>query len=363
MDKAFRQAQHIQIDHMASNEYGLIEQSDEDALHKSRLLSVEQKPFARVTKRLLGEGSLISQPPTSLPTPPPDASAADEEAAARESERQKQAEKRKQWREDVILDFAALEASIVRIQFLQNSNEKERERYAAEKIKILETAQAIRDNTAELRIQLEEAQKMLALRKTYDELAEKITSNRMLRPREDQHAQLEKLNAEIAELEQESLDYKHTWAERREQFERIVGEGKQMLRLIRDEKEEAERKEGMEGADDGDDGEGSTMRGEPSLGGTPRPDGESTPMHIGHEGDTQLRLGVQHGDRLAPISASPSRSHSRAGSPGLQGRKDHDVEMTESNGNTQREPEDDLSEIEEGEMGEDSPIVDKMDET
>ena len=247
-----------------------------DALHKSRLLNVEEKPFKRITKRLLSSASLISVPPTLPPTPPPDASAADEAAAAHEREKQQQLDERRQWREDTLLDFAAFESSIIRIQFLLTSNVRERERYAAEKLKIQATAQAVRDNTADLRVQLEDAQKTLALRKEYDDLAEKITSNRLLRPREDQHANLAKLNAEIAELERESQEYAQTWSERRQQFGRIIEEGLQLRRLIRDEKEEVERREGMEEREDGDD----DQRGRSSGVGTPHHEtGATTPMH------------------------------------------------------------------------------------
>lgn len=136
------------------------------------------------------------------------------------------------------------------MQFLLESNEKERRRYAEEKIRIEEATQSVRQNTVELRVRLEEAQNQLTLRKTYDELTEKITSNRLLRPREDQWANLEKLQAEIARLEAESKEYAQTWAERREQFGRIVEEGTNLRRLIRDEKEEVERREGMVGVGD-----------------------------------------------------------------------------------------------------------------
>ena len=107
-------------------------------------------------------------------------------------------------------------------------------------------------------MQLEEAQQTLALRKEYDELADKITSNRLLRPREEQHANLAKLDAEIADLERESQEYAQTWAERRQQFGRIIEEGMQLRKLIRDEKEEVERKEGMEEPEDGEDERRST---------------------------------------------------------------------------------------------------------
>ncbi len=143
-------------------------------------------------------------------------------------------------------------------------------------MKIQATAQAVRDNTADLRVQLEDAQRTLALRKEYDDLAEKITSNRLLRPREDQHANLAKLNAEIADLERESQEYAQTWSERRQQFGRIIEEGMHLRRLIRDEKEEVERREGMEEREDGDE----DQRGRSSGIGTPHHEtGGTTPLH------------------------------------------------------------------------------------
>lgn len=216
----------------------------------------------------------------------------------------------------MILDFAAFESSIARIQFLLTSNERERERYAAEKLKIQATAQAVRDNTAELRMQLVEAQKTLALRKSYDELADKITSNKMLKPRDDQKANIDKLNAEIAELERESKEYAQTWSERREQFGRIVDEGMQLRRLIRDEKEEVERREGMDEGQDGEDGEdGEGLRGRgsgiDSAVATPRPDeGGMTPMHPSQGGSVPGGLMVEK--QKAGRSVSPLRHGSVA---------------------------------------------------
>lgn len=271
----------------------LLDQAEEDALHKPRVLNVEEKPFKRITKRLVAPDTLLAKPIQFPPTPPPDGSAADEAAAAYEAEKQQQLESRRQWREEAVLDFAAFESSIIRIQFLLYTNIKERERYAAQKLKIEATAQAVRDNTAELRSQLEDAQKQLALRKEYDELAEKITSNRLLRPREDQHANLAKLNAEIEELERESRGYAQTWAERRQQFSKILDEGMQMRRQIRAEKEEVDRREGMEGADDGEEGESSSLRGRSSGLGTPAPghEGGGTPLHANGSHDMEITSG------------------------------------------------------------------------
>ncbi|KAL8908024.1 MAG: hypothetical protein Q9171_005633 [Xanthocarpia ochracea] len=302
-----------------------------NSFHKSRLLNVEEKPFKRITKRLLAPTSLIAVPPTLPPTPPPDASAADEAAAAREIQKQQQLDSHRQWREDALLDFAAFESSIVRIQFLLTSNIRERERYAAEKLKIQATAQAVRDNTSELRVQLEEAQKTLALRKEYDQLAEKITSNRLLRPRADQHANLDKLNEEIVELEKESQEYAQTWSERREQFGKIIEEGMQLRRLIRDEKEEVERREGMGTGDDGDEGDTASQRGRSSEVATPRQEvGGTTPIHREQDHDMESPEGnLQAGAQYIPREKSPLRSEQFA--EDAERRRVPEIEIEDTN--------------------------------
>jgi hypothetical protein len=188
--------------------FQLLEPREEDELHKSRLLNVEEKPFKRITKHLLAPGTILSTP-SKLLTPPPDGTAEDVEAA-----QQKALEEARQFRSDISFDFAAFDSSICRIQFLRNSNERERARYAADKDKILATAQEVRDSTAELRVKLEEAKRTLEQRKKFDELAEKITNNRLLRPREDQEVNLRKLEEECRELERESQAYGETWRER-----------------------------------------------------------------------------------------------------------------------------------------------------
>ena len=303
--------------------FPVLEQREEDELHKSRLLNVEEKPFKRITKRLLTPGSLLSVP-SKLPTPPP--STSDEENAL-EAERQKTLDERRQFREDVLLDFAAFDSSIARIQFLRNSNEQERERYKADKSHILETMGAVRESTATLRVQLEESRATLDQRKKFDKLAEKITNNKLLRPREDQEINLRKLEEECRELERESRAYGETWKERREQFGRIVEEGMQLRRLIRDEKEEVERREGMDGGEeDGEVGEGSRGGQTPkhssaSGGATPRPDSQrqSTP-----DGTLKPRPMTS-----GSLSRSGSRSNSRAPSPAVSERRREEGEEVE----------------------------------
>ncbi|KAL3457496.1 Tho complex subunit 7-domain-containing protein [Aspergillus heterothallicus] len=336
--------------------YGLLDQAGEDALHKSRLLNVEEKPFKRISKRLLNPDSIVISNAALPPTPPPEVT--DEEAAAAaEAEKQKRLEEWRQFREDASLDFAAFDGSIARIQFLLTSNEKERERYVAEKERILSTMQAVRENTTELRVQLEEAQRLLTLRKGYDELTEKITNNRLLKPREDQQANLQKLQTEIAELERQSKDYAETWAERREQFGRIVEEGMQLRRLIRDEKEEVERREGMQEDEDGDDGDVS--KGKLSGANTPRPDHDSTtPSQTQDEaGRSPLIL---HADKATPGAATPLRQVTTAEEEkGTTEQEDSTMvdegEVTADEG----ERHDDLEEGEE----QDDRVADRMDTT
>lgn len=328
-----------------------------DSLHKSRLLNVEEKPFKRISKRLLTPGSLAVSQQT-LPTPPPDET--DQDATAAEADKQKRLEEWRHFREDVTLDFAAFEGSIARIQFLLTSNEKERERYTAEKNRILNTMQAVRDNTAELRVQLEEAQRLLALRKSYDDLADKITSNRLLRPREDQQASLQKLQTEIAELENESKEYAKTWSERRDQFGRIVEEGMQLRRLIRDEKEEVERREGMQEGQDGDEGD-VPSKGKLSGANTPRPERDSmTPSQQSQ--DEAGRSGLQAEKSTAGTrGATPLRQMSTAESTKTTTEQE-DTNMVDE-GEVTGENEERHDDLEEGEEVSDDRTAEKMDTT
>lgn len=283
--------------------FQLLDQQEEDKLHKARLLAIEEKAFKRITKRLLTPGSLLSAQTQLPPTPPPDSST-EEAGADQETLQQKQLDERRQFRDDVLLDFAAFDSSIARLQFLHQSNEAERERYRAEKDRIIKKAQEVKDSTVELRVQLEEARRTMEQRKKFDELADKITSNRLLRPREEQQVSLLKLEEECRELEKESQAYSETWKERREQFGRIVEEGMQLRRLIRDEKEEVERREGMEGGEeDGEVGEAGSRGGASpkhsgeSGGATPRPDQAATPKPEGG---------------FTPRPGSPEHSHTAA---------------------------------------------------
>jgi hypothetical protein len=312
---------------MATTTYNVLEDVDEvNATLKARLLPVENRPLRRVLDHFLSPSSPLFNAP-----------AADQADEARGLAR-----------DEILLELANLESAIVRIQLLRKSNEQERARYEAEKVRILEEQAAIRANNVELRLQLEEAQRTLSIRKEYDVLADKITSNKMLRPREDQSTQIEKLKGEIQELEEETLEYKKVWAERREQFARVVDEGQQMLRLIKGDKED--HKDAME---TGEDDAGSTI-------GTPRIDGSGTP-YAGED--------TQDGDRPAASSllrvGSPALTASRAPSPSRPGhdgnRADGDVTMQEAP-DTPAAQTNLTSELEEGEAEDDGSDDGEIDE-
>ena len=313
----------------AKYSYTSLDQASEDALHASRLLQVEERPFHRVTRSLLGKDSLLKwTPPQQLPSPPPDG----EEEAQPAPDTEEDAQKRQKFREEILLDFAALESSILRIQLLLASNKRERERYATEKAKILDTAQSVRDNTLHLRSQLVEAQDLLKLRKGYDELATKlIDPKKNLKTRAETREEIGKLEKEIEDLEQESADFEGVWAGRKDAFERVVGEGQAMVRLIKgikDEPEVEKEDEHMAEAEEGEKGERSRM-------GTPAPEG-STPMPVAASGgETPLRPEGELGEGGATPRPTnkflevedATRVSSRAESPAVQ--PDADIEMGE----------------------------------
>ncbi|KAK1754953.1 Tho complex subunit 7-domain-containing protein [Echria macrotheca] len=250
--------------------WGYLEPDEENELHKSRLLNVEEKPFKRVTKRLNTLHTLVVARSRQAPTPPPETngSANEHDEQSPTASDDKLPTDLAQLKEDITLDFAAFDSSIARLQFLLSANERERDRFAAERQRIINTSETVRNTTAELRLQLEQARATLEQRKKFDELADKITSNPSLRPRAEQASNLRKLEEEITELEAESKTYAYTWEERREQFTKIMDENMRLRRLIRDEKEEMERREGMD-----DEGEGQTPRpGLASGNATPRPE-------------------------------------------------------------------------------------------
>jgi hypothetical protein len=280
-----------------------------DSLHANRLINIEERPFQRITKALLGKGSTVRHAVTYYPSPPPEGD--DSTQGANPT-----AEQLQSFREHILLDFAALESSIVRIQLVHTSNERERQRFAAEKAKIIHTAQAVRDNTLELRTRLAEAQHVLQLRKGYDEIAGRILDDQKLKSRDETRAEIEKLEGEIEDLQQESAEFGGTWVSRREQFDKLTVEGQAMLRLIKgikDEPEEADKDEDMED-EEGEDGSKAHASRADSEG----PDNR-TPRS-GEQGDTTPLPDHGEAEDAAPVNRllevdDGLRSGSRIASP------------------------------------------------
>ncbi|KAM0332573.1 hypothetical protein ACHAQA_002857 [Verticillium albo-atrum] len=310
--------------------WGLLDDAEENELHKARLVNIEEKPFKRITKRLATISTIITEKAAQQPTPPPDGSNGAETSAPAADPAALRHE-RALLKEDLALDFAAFDSSIARLQFLLDANERERQRYAADQQRILDECQAVRDNNAALRERLEVARGTLRQRKAFDRLADDITNKGMLRPRDDQRVALQKLEEECAELERESGTYNDTWSERKEQFARIMEEAMRLRRQIRDEKEEVERREGMN--EDGEE-DGEVSRAGGSRGTTPRADGDAgTPRPNGTSGgrtparDSQTEEG--HGlkprpDGLGSLSRGGSNAPSQAGTPRHQADDDDD---------------------------------------
>ncbi|ROW16295.1 hypothetical protein VPNG_01897 [Cytospora leucostoma] len=343
---------------MASS-WHLLDLEEENQLHKSRLFSIEEKPFKRITKRLAAVNNLASSKIRQAVTPPPESNGDhDNDGGAGKTDFA-------QLKEDITFDFAAFDYTIGRLQFLHSANAEQRDKYAAERVAILDTCARVKENTAQLRVQLAEAQATRAQRTQWDALAKRIIDNKALQERPKAAASLEKLEEECKQLEAEREAYAVTWRERKEQFERIMDESMRLRRLIRDEKEEVERREGMD-EDAGGDGDaaadGHTPRpGSASGNATPRPDGaggvaSAVPKGLGDTGDSTPRPGSIGGrtpmrDSPAPstndgglkpkpdvsgsLSQAGSRSGSREASPARSAQHEvaqegEDVEMDDS---------------------------------
>ncbi len=182
----------------------------------TRLLNVEEKPFKRITKRLAALHTLASV----RVVPGADAAARGPRRFFGTG-RQGGGGPRPSSASSAKTSRSTLPPSrrpSCGCSSSSRANERERDRYAAARVNFDGTCQKVRDNTVALRLQLEQAKATLEQRKKFDDLADKITSNRLLRPRADQQANLQKLEEECRQLEEESEAYGETWRERRDQF-------------------------------------------------------------------------------------------------------------------------------------------------
>lgn len=114
---------------------------------------------------------------------------------------------------------------------------------------------------------------------------------------------------------------------RREQFGKIVEEGLQLRRLIRDEKEEVERREGMEEGEAGEEGDMASKTRSTSAAPTPRVDQDAmTPPQSQDESGSASAGGPAGDKQLRPTSAasrgvSPLRQVTAASTPAAEKEK------------------------------------------
>ena len=332
---------------------------------------VEERPFQRVSQRLLGKDSLLKSQPRQLPSPPPEGAEAENGPAESAEDFEQRHEK---FRDDVLLDFAALESSVIRMQQTLSANAHERARYAAEKAKILAAAQSVRENTVELRTQLAEAETAQKLRKGYDKLASELIDPKKLPSRPETKEDIARLEKEIEDLQQESAEFEGVWQGRREAFERVAVEGRGLVNVIKGIKDEPEA-EKDEVMDEGEDGPGT--KGERSRMGTPIPEGtplpgENTPLPGGSTpipGELRFPTPVEEGEERLPtnkfldVEGLDMRANSsRNGSPALQPSEGQaDVEMGDEKALDDPEAEDEVKEMMEMEVI--TPAEGDMDES
>lgn len=103
---------------------------------------------------------------------------------------------------------------------------------------VVETASTARSTLIALRESLTLSQQEKENKLIYDVIATDILSNRALKPRAEQHVNLDRLNKEIADLEAEREEYRTVWAARRAQFGQIVDQLEKMWAQIKEDKDE-----------------------------------------------------------------------------------------------------------------------------
>ncbi|KAF8543831.1 Tho complex subunit 7-domain-containing protein [Trichophaea hybrida] len=226
---------------------------NEEDLIKARPLLFESRPFSRLTKR-----NTTLQSPSSAPITNHHA--------------------------EINLDFSYFTSALTRIQLLLNTNAREISRYATEKNTITARASEARSTLIELRTLLEQSQNEKINRLEYDKIASDILSIKALRARDEQQTNIDRLNAEIKELERERDEYSQVWAARRGQFEEIVKQLEVMSAQIKEDKDEQDRREGM--SEEEEEGEEGEVAGGKSGGATPAHTGEGLMVPVATRGVT-----------------------------------------------------------------------------
>ncbi|KAK6358672.1 hypothetical protein TWF730_007995 [Orbilia blumenaviensis] len=308
---------------------------DEEALIKSRLITLEVKTLTRVQRRcntvVNTENVLVDilkaakddtnvemtdAPTDDSATVPPEAT----EPKPEPTQQEKVEAAADKLVEDILLDFAPLEEALMRLQLLTAANRKEVARYEQKKMQIEQASQKARSEMIELNASLSEAQQLKQHKLEYDVIATEITSSpNSQKTRQAQYDSINRLNAEIDALEREKADYGKVWAARRGQFGAIVDALMGMQAQIQEDKEEQERREGLdEDEDDGDkpaDGEGKEGKPEDTAAQTGASTAEGKTSEKGAKEESDIAMEdtpMEEGEHVS------TRDQSHATSPRIE---------------------------------------------
>lgn len=155
--------------------------------------------------------------------------------------------------ETLQLEFAQYQASLRRLELTNKAHALDVQRYAEKEAQVAALQEEARQSIAQLRVELEEAERDLQDKNAYDALATDLLA-RHPRSRASQQTAIATLQAEIAKLQQERDATQDVWRERKRAFDEIFHALQRMAADIRGEKEDAERKAGMADSDDDEDG-------------------------------------------------------------------------------------------------------------
>lgn len=314
---------------------------DEEALIKSRLITLEVKTLSRVQRRcntVINTENVINdilkaKDDTNVEMTDAPANGAQSGTTAATGETkpelthdQKVEATAEKLVEDILLDFAPLEEALMRLQLLTAANRKEVARYEQKKMQIEQASQKARSEMVELNASLSEAQQLKQHKLEYDVIATEITSSpNSQKTRQAQYDSINRLNAEIDALERERADYGKVWAARRGQFGAIVEALMGMQAQIQEDKEEQERREGLdEDEEDGEksaEGDGKEVKAEDNAasqtpgqaGGASGTDGKGLETGAKEEGDVVMEdTQVEEGEHIS------TRDQSHVTSPRIE---------------------------------------------
>ena len=174
-------------------------------------------------------------------------------------------------------EFVNFELATIKAQNIRNVNEKEIQRYNAEKeiiripclvllLRIVEKSNQAQQDIDALREELREAKLERGQKVQYDELTramlKKTPKSRSeqtayhLSPEPSKSRAIEKITSELEEVENELSSYSTVWDARKGTFDNILNNLEVLRREVEDEKEEQDRKEGMDEGSDHEEEEG-----------------------------------------------------------------------------------------------------------